>query len=159
MKRIDRLPRDSNGDFEPRFKANGKEYFIRNAEDGIGIIRYAQLMKMSSVWAFGLNIGTQVANWQKIDQMLNGFVRGENNLHAIFAHIGESVKGIKRDTSNEYLATHWTACLFITAKGEDLTKFVESEQKVKINDWVTAGLHEKDFEELVKKKLVEFSKG
>lgn len=159
MKRIIRLPRDSKGDFEPKFKANGKEYFIRSAEDGIGIIRYARLMKMSSVWAFGLNIGAQVSNWQKVDQMINGFVRGENNLQAIFAHIGESVKGIKRETENDYLATHWTACLFVTAKDEDLTKFVDTEQQEKINDWVAAGIHERDFEELVKKKLLEFSKG
>lgn len=152
------LPRDEKGNFAREFKANGNSYIILSQEEGIGILRYCRLLNMSSVWGLQADFGSQLSAWRKATSAVDLALNGKCSWGDFYGIAQSAVDGINRSGQTNYTYTFWTACLFVVRKGEDLTKFVEADQQSKIDDWAAEGLHEMDFEELVKKKLVEFSK-
>lgn len=155
---VKRLPRDEKGNFAREFVANGHTYIIRSQEEGIGILRYCKLLNMSSVWGLQADFGSQLSAWRKGVSAVDNALRGKGSYGDFYAIAQSAVDGINRAGQTNYTYAFWTACLFIVRKDEDVTKFVEAEQQAKIDDWAAAGYHEADFEELVKKKLSEFSR-
>lgn len=137
--------------------ANGRKYIIRTQEEGISIKRYSTLMSMSATVTFEMNAATMVMNLNKILEMLWLMMQGRNKLADLVAHVKSMLDGIQRTSRREYQSVFWTNCLYVIREGEDLTRFIEEEQREKIDDWVAEGYHEEEFYELVKKKLVEFS--
>ena len=159
MTDIKRLRRKENGDFKRNFTGkSGTKYTIRTQEEGIGLFRYSRLLNMSSVWGFQADFGSQVSAWRKAVSTVDQALIGKASFGDFFAVAQSAVDGITRSNETNYIYAYWTACLFITAEGEDLTKFVEAEQQLKIDDWAASLIHEQDFEDLVKKKLIEFSR-
>lgn len=152
------LPRNEKGQYKREFEANGNTYIIRSQEEGIGINRYCRLLNMSSVWGLQADLGSQLAAWRKATKAIDNAMIGKGSFGDYFGIAQSAVDGINRAGKTNYTFTFWAACLFIVKKGEDMTQFVEAEQESKIQDWASAGYHEQDFENLVKKKLVEFSK-
>lgn len=152
-----RLPRDEQGNFARAFSANGRKYIILTQEEGVGIKRYSTLLSMSATVTFEMNAATLVMNLNKILEMLWSMMQGRNKLADLVAHVKSMIDGIQRTSRREYQSVFWTCCLFIVREGEDMKKFVEADQREKIDDWAEEGYHEEEFYELVKKKLVEFS--
>ena len=157
MSKLKQLPRDDQGQFTRRFTANGQKYIIRSQDEGIGAIRYSMLMKSSSTIVFAQDVGTQVRNWQQLDKLLSEFARGKIEISHVGAFIHNVLDGISTSSKQRYVFSFWVCTLFIVREDEDMTKWVEAEQAEKIDDWNAEGIHENEFFELVKKKLVEFS--
>lgn len=157
MTQVKFLPRDDRGRFARTFTANGRKYVIRTQEEGIGILRYSRLLNMSSVWGLQADLGSQLGAWRKAVGAVDAALRGKASFGDFYAIAQNAVNGVNRAGETNYLYTYWTACLFVVREGEDMTTFTEAEQQEKIDDWAAEGLHESDFEELVKKKLLEFS--
>lgn len=154
---IRHLPRDERGNYEREFEANGNKYIIRTPEEGIGILRYCRLLNMSSVWGLQADFGSQLGAWRKAVNSIDLAINGKGSYGDFFGIAQSAVDGINRAGQTNYTYAFWVACLFIVRENEDITKFVEGDQQNKIDDWATEGYHEQDFEELVKKKLQEFS--
>ena len=92
---LKRLPRDEAGKFKPFFNGkSGKKYQIRSPEDGIGILRYSMLVKMSSSMGFGVGMGDQLKNWKEISDLIHGLVENRNTLPDIFALVKAQFDGI-----------------------------------------------------------------
>lgn len=156
--RIKKLPRKPNGDFGREFMANGRKYTIRTQEEGIGILRYNKLLNMSSVWAFQADFSSQIKAWRRAVEAVDRALNGKGSYGDFYAIAQAAVDGVNRSGQTNYLYAYWVCCLFVVRDGEDMTKFIEAEQQEKINDWAAEGFHEDDFDELVKKKLIEFSR-
>ena len=152
------LPRDEKGQFSRKFIADGETYIIRSQEEGIGINRYCRLLNFSSVWGLQADLGSQLGAWQKATKAIDNAMIGKGSFGEYFGIAQSAVDGINRAGKTNYIFTFWAACLFIVKDGEDMTEFIEAEQEAKIQAWANEGYHEKDFEELVKKKLQEFSR-
>lgn len=155
---IKRLPRDDRGNFARTFDAAGHRYTIRTQEEGIGIARYCKLLAMTSVWGFQADLGSQFNAWRAATDALDEAIRGKASFGKVYAVAQSAADGINRSSKVNYTYAFWAACLFVVRDGEDLTKFIEEEQKEKIDDWAREGYHEEDFEQLVKKKFREFSR-
>lgn len=155
---IKHLPRKNNGDFERTFTANGHKYVIRSQEEGIGIRRYSKLLNFSAVWGFQADIASQLKAWKDAVNAADRALIGKGSFGEFFAIAQNAVNGLNRLGKTDYTFTFWICCLFVVREGEDMTEWVEDYQEEKIGDWVTEGLHEADFEYLVKKKLPEFSR-
>lgn len=153
------LPRKPDGSFADKFEANGKTYYIRTPEMGIGFTRYTELLKMTSVVGYGSTLAEQQANWKKVNEMLNKFYRGENNMGQIFSHVQAQANGIFEDHKRVYNYAFWVCCLFIVQKDEDLTQWNTQEQEEKIKDWDAEGYNERDFLACALLGLQAFSKG
>ena len=159
MDQIKHLPRDEKGNFARTFPgANGSVYTIRSQEEGIGINRYCRLLNMSSVWGLQADLGSQLGAWKKAVDSVDRAIIGKASFGEFFGVAQSAVDGINRAGKTNYTYAFWVACLFITREGENITQFIEADQEAKIADWAAAGYHEQDFEDLVKKKLAEFSK-
>jgi len=157
--KIKLLPRNDKGtDYAREFIANGNRYIIRTQEEGIGIRRYSMFQNFTSVWAFEADAGTQARAWQKMTEQLDQFLRGKASLSQVYAIAQSAVDGLNRTRATDYRYVFWCATLFIVRDDEDLTKYVEEDQQKKIDDWNAEGYHEQDFDELVKKKVQEFSR-
>lgn len=155
---IKRLPRDDKGNFAREFQANGQTYIIRSQEEGIGILRYCSLLNMSSVWGLQADLGSQIGAWNKATKAVDQALIGKGSFGDYFAVAQSAVDGLSRAGKTNYTLAFYTACLFVVRKDENITKFIDAEQTQKIDDWAAEGYHEEDFEELVKKKLQEFSR-
>jgi hypothetical protein len=151
-----RLPRDKDGKLERSFYAKGKRFIIRSPSEGIGIYRYSRLLQMSSVFGYGAELADQQKNWAKVGELLNEFVRGENVMGDIFAHIQSQYNGIKADSDRAYHIAYWVATLFVVTETEDLTVWTQDEQSEKIKMWEE--FHEEDFFDLALNGLEEFSR-
>lgn len=156
-KALKRLPKDDLGNFKPTFKANGKTYYIRTAEEGIGLLRYSRLIQNSTSVLYDLDVATMTKNIDKAISMFDDRQRGKKNIIEIALHLHSMREGIGSALRKNYNYSFWTAALFIVKEGESLSRFVEAEQAEKLEDWLSEGYHEHDFYELVKKKLLEFS--
>lgn len=156
MPKLRRLPRDENGNFKRTFNAKGQPFVIRTPKEGIGMYRFSRLMQMSAVMGYGGSFPEQMQNWRKVGEMLNDFVRGENNLGDIFAHVQSQYNGIKKDSDRVYHIAYYVAALFVVRPDEDMTEFVEEEQREKIDSWKE--FHEEDFFALALNGLTEFSR-
>lgn len=153
-----RLPKDNRGEFKREFIANGRRYTIRTQEEGIGIMRYCKLLNMSSVWGMQADLASQIRAWKQATSALDRALNGKGSFGEFYAVAQNAVDGVNRAGSVNYLYTYWACCLFIIRDGEDMTDFVEADQQAKIDDWNAEGYHEQDFEDLLKKKLAEFSR-
>lgn len=153
-----RLPKEPSGAFKREFIANGRKYIIRTQEQGIGIMRYCKLLNMSSVWGMQADLASQIKSWKSAVGAIDRAINGKGSYGEFYAIAQNAVDGVNRAGQVNYLYTYWACCLFIIRDGEDMTAFLEAEQQEKIDDWNTEGLHEGDFEDLLKKKLAEFSK-
>lgn len=156
--KIKRLPRDNRGQFKREFLANGNRYVIRTQEEGIGIMRYCRLLNMSSVWGMQADLASQLRAWRNAVGAIDRAINGKGSYGDFYAIAQNAVDGVNRSGQTDYLYTYWACCLFIVRDGEDMTAFVEADQQAKIDDWNSEGIHEEDFEELLKKKLAEFSR-
>ena len=156
---IKRLPRNEKGtDFARSFQANGNTYIIRTQKEGIGIKRYSMFQNFTSVWAFEADAGAQVKAWQSMVEKLDLYLRGKASLSQVYAIAKSATDGLNRTRATDYRYVFWCATLFIVREDEDLTQYVEEDQQKKIDDWNAEGYHEEDFDELVKKKVLEFSR-
>lgn len=153
-----KLPRDEKGNYVRKFSANGNTYIIRSQEEGIGINRYCRLLNMSSVWGLQADFGSQLGAWKKAVDSVDRAINGKGSYGDFYGIARSAVDGINRAGETNYTYAFWVACLFVVKEGEDMAKFVEAEQVAKIEDWAIEGYHEQEFEDLVKKKLVEFSR-
>lgn len=153
------LPRKPDGSFAGKFEANGNTYYIRTPEMGIGFTRYTQLLQMTSVVGYGSTLAEQQANWRKVNEMLNSFYRGENNMGKIFSHVEAQAAGISDDSKRLFNYAFWVCCLFIVRKDENLTQWNPQEQEEKIKDWEVEGYNEQDFLACALLGLQAFSKG
>ena len=153
-----KLPRDEKGNYARKIPANGNTYIIRSQEEGIGINRYCRLLNMSSVWGLQADFGSQLGAWKKAVDSIDRAINGKGSYGDFYGIAKSAVDGVNRAGQTNYTYAFWVACLFVVREGEDMTKFVEAEQVAKIEDWANEGYHEQEFEDLVKKKLVEFSR-
>lgn len=159
IKDIKRLPRNEKGtDFARTFKANGNTYIVRTQKEGIGILRYSMFQNFTSVWAFEADAGSQMKAWQDMVAKLDDFLRGKASLSEVYAIARSATDGLNRTRATDYRYVFWLATLFVVREGEDMTTYIEEDQQKKIDDWNAEGYNEQDFDELVKKKVVEFSR-
>lgn len=155
--KLKRLPRNDIGNFKPSFIANGRRYYIRTAEEGIGILRYSRLVQNSTSVIYDLDVAAITKNIQKAIDLLDDRMRGKKNIIEMALHLHSMREGVTESVRKNYNFTYWSAALFIVREGEDLSEFTDAYQMDKIEDWVKEGYHEHDFYDLVKKKLLEFS--
>ena len=154
---LKKLPRDEKGNYAREFVANGTTYIIRTQEEGIGINRYCRLLNMSSVWGLQADLGSQLGAWSKATKAIDQALIGKASFGEYYGIAQSAVDGLRRTGETNYTYAFWAACLFIVKKGEKIEEFVEANQQKKIEDWAAEGIHEQEFEEIVKKKLPEFS--
>jgi hypothetical protein len=156
MDKIKPLPRDAAGKLKRTFKANGKAYHIRSAEEGIGINRLSLLYKMSATAGYGVSIRDQQKNWKKVGDLIQNWMRGKNNMEDVFALVKAQYEGIATEANREYPMTMYLCSLFIVREGEDLTTWSEAEADEKIEDWNAEGYNERDFFRCALEQLADF---
>lgn len=160
-KALKRLPRAGGNEAKiaSKFIANGNTYYIRTPEQGIGFLRYTKLLNMTAVVGYGANYSDIQRNWSKVNEMLNAFYRGENNMGEIFAHVKSQTDGIAQDSQRLFNIVFWVCCLFVVRSDESLSEWDEAYQEEKIQDWHLEGFNEQDFLELALQGLIAFAKG
>lgn len=148
MTELKQLPRDANGNYLRNFTANGQKYVIRSREDGLGIHRTSEFLKMELVNGIGMGISEVDERLKDIQFEINQFGRGKGD----FAKCGLLIKALREEilkiTSARYPVNFLFCTLFIVREGEDMTKWVIDEQNEKIDDWNAEGYNEIDFLEL-----------
>jgi hypothetical protein len=145
LTKIKRLPRNPDGTFKRSFIANGTKYTIRSSEDGVGIVRYTELVKRSGTLAFGTNFQTTIDFYKKLREDLNEVVRGKGDIFSIVLNIQNMMEGVVVASKQKYEYAFYFASLFVTREGEDLRYWNSDLAEDKINDWVEEGLSETDF--------------
>lgn len=143
--RMKKLPRDSDGQILREFTANGNEYIILNGEDGLGALRTSALNRFNI--QFGMARTFPMIH-KDVADILN-IVNGEGSLAEIRTKLGQHIlpmlDGLGTISKERYDLAFWVCTLFIVRDGEDLTKWIESEQLEKIEDWNAEGITEWDF--------------
>lgn len=140
--------RNPDGTFPRKFKANGHTYIIRTRDEGLGIVRTSEFMKMEIVNGIGMSIADVMDYIRKLKNEINNFGRNKGN----FLEAGLLVKALEDDlmkiTRKRHAVNFMFLTLFVVREGEDLTKWEEEEQNEKIDDWNKEGFNEVDFLEL-----------
>lgn len=140
--------RNPDGTFPRKFKANGHNYIIRTRDEGLGIVRTSEFMKMEIVNGIGMGIADVMDYIRKLKNEINNFGRNKGN----FVETGLLIKALEDDlmkiTRKRYAVNFMFLTLFIVREGEDLTKWEEDDQNDKIDDWNKEGFNEVDFLEL-----------
>lgn len=154
--RIKHLPKDEFGRILPNFKASGNKYRILTPEDGIGILRWSILSKMSSVLGYGADVKTQLSNLQKAREIVNSVFKGKGDILELGVHLKAMEDGIRADNEKRYHFAFYTATIFIVREGEDLTTFSDELASAKIDDWNNEGYDAADFFLLVLKEAPNF---
>jgi len=142
---IKRLPKNPDGSFKRSFTANGNNYVIRSAEEGIGIVRYTELIKRSSTLAFGTNFQVTMKFFKKLRSDLNDLALGKGDIFSIVLNIQSMMEGIILASKTKYEYGFYFASLFVTRENEDLRFWSTDLADDKISDWVEEGLSESDF--------------
>ena len=137
--------RNKDGTFPRKFKANGHTYIIRTRDEGLGIVRTSEFMKMEIVNGIGMSITDVIDYIRKLKNEINNFGRNKGN----FVETGLLIKALEDDlmkiTRKRYAVNFMFLTLFIVREGEDLTRWEEDEQNEKIDDWNKEGYNENDF--------------
>lgn len=154
--RIKHLPKDEMGRILPNFTAGGNKYRILTPEDGIGILRWSILSKMSSVLGYGADVKTQLANLQKAREIVNNVFKGKGDILELGVHLKSMEDGIRSDNDKRYHFAFYTATIFIVREDEDLTTFSDELASAKIDDWNKEGYDAADFFLLVLKEAPNF---
>jgi hypothetical protein len=154
--RIKKLPKDELGRYLPTFTASGNKYRILSPDDGIGIVRWSILSKMSSVLGYGADVKTQLANLQKARAIVNEVFKGRGDILELGVHLKAMEDGIRTDNERRFHFAFYTATIFIVREDEDLTKFSDDLATAKIEDWNNEGYDAADFFFLVLNKAPDF---
>ena len=137
--------RNPDGTFPRKFKANGHTYIIRTRDEGLGIVRTSEFMKMEIVNGIGMGIADVMEYIRKIKNEVNNFGRNKGN----FVETGLLINALEADlmkvTRKRHAVNFMFLTLFIVRDGEDLTKWEEEDQNEKIDDWNAEGYNENDF--------------
>lgn len=140
-----KLPRDEFGKFRPTFQTKAHTYRIISPEEGIGILRWSLLSKMSAVLGYGADVKTQLDNLRKARQIVNDVLKGKGDILELGVHLQAVEDGIRKENEMRYHFSFYTAALFIVREGEDLTKYSDEMATDKIDDWNDAGYDATDF--------------
>ena len=142
---IKNLPRNEDGSFARTFLANGKKYIIRSLDEGIGIMRYTKLMKMSSVLGYTATFEKQVQQFQILKKMLDECALGKGSFIDAAVQVHAMQEGVIKGSREKFDMAFYYCTLFIVTENEDLTVWVEADQEEKVKDWNAEGLNERDF--------------
>lgn len=154
--KIKGLPRDEMGAIRRTFKANGTKYRILSPKDGIGILRWSILSKMSSVLGYGASVAAQLANLKKAREIVNEVLRGKGDILELGVHLKAIEDGIRTANDNRYHFAFYTAAIFIVEDGEDITVFNDDMATEKIDNWNKEGYDAADFFLLVMNEAPSF---
>ena len=139
-----RLIDPNSGQWVPEFVANKKTYFIRDPEQGIGLLRYAKLKQMLSIIGFDATYPDQLAALNRMNDAANTLVTEKPRLDILFTEI-QNMRAAISKTDREWDYSVYAATLFIVTADEDLSTWTEELAEKKIADWNKAGYHEHDF--------------
>jgi hypothetical protein len=153
---VKHIPKNADGSYKRTFKANGVTYKILSPDDGIGILRWSLMSKMSSVLGYGADVKTQLDNIKKVRTIVGEVLKGKGDILEVGVHLKAMEDGIRRENNLRYHYAFFTATLFIVRDGEDLTEYSQDDAQGKIDDWNAENLDAADFFFLVLNELPRF---
>ena len=136
-------------DFEkPSFEANGKTYFVKQS---LSVERYRWFEKYQIDFGFGRTYKSIADSLKKAVELGNKGkgIEAWNIVLNLIRAVGE---GLDKRASNAMML----CALFIVTEDEDLTKWDEQEQQVKIDDWNTEGYDVNSFFQLASNLVTGF---
>lgn len=127
------------------FEANGQRYYVRSAEEGIGMVRYREF-KSRILPVIGMNdtLGNIRAGVRTAIQAANTVGSKEPKLDVLFKTLAGLDKEIEA-TGRKWEPVFYGATMFIVRPDEDINEWSEALADEKIADWKAAGIHEMDF--------------
>lgn len=139
-----RLVDPKTGAFVSQFDTKEHRYYIRTAEQGVGMRRYVELKKGLSMVGFNVSLPEQLAGLRRIKEAANTLVTPKPRLDNLFAEIQNQEMGLSAG-NRKWDYSYFVCTLFIVREDEDLTKWDESLAEQKIEDWAESNIHEQDF--------------
>jgi hypothetical protein len=150
------LPRDAKGRIKDRFQANGIEYMIITADQGISIERFKVWQQLSLVVGFDANFQKMLQNLTKAQELANGVVTKDNTFTDLVMHLNAMKEGIVSKSEENYSYAMYLCTLFIVDKDEDLTTWSHQIADKKIENWNKEGYDVQDFLKLAVSSIIGF---
>lgn len=137
--------RKTEGGFTREFTANGRQYTIRTAEEGVGIMRHTKMMQMGAVLGMAATFAQLHDNIRRAEECFNSLVTAKPRMQELGVLLNNMRRGVLETSRERYSYAFHYCTFFITWEGEDLTAYNEEEQQTKIDDWNAEGINEQDF--------------
>ena len=140
---LKRLPFDKG-----EFTAGGVKYKIKNT---LTLARFVEFEKLQNHYAFGLSFK---ALYDKLEAIRVLFDSGKSvEAFSQFWNVKEGIAYRLEDRTHPALLL---CSLFIVTEEEDLTNWIENEQKIKIDNWNKEGYDVNDFFQLASNLVAGF---
>ena len=135
------------GKDQKQFTANGTNYKILTAEQGITAVRYFEYEKLKVQYCIDASFESIHAAIKESNDILNKVILGQNTggksvVHVIttLQQVAEKCANTAQITAGRLMYMMLICTLFIVVDGEDLTKWSLTDAENKINDWQAEGL-------------------
>lgn len=157
MNEIKRLPRNPDGSIKSEFTANGRNYKIRTATDGLGCYRFSKMNQFGVILGANIDFKSYVEFLNEVsDLQLSDSPAANIKKKTIKLCTLQEAKVLQFD-ADRYEKAFYLASIFVVRDDEDLRHWSMELAKQKIDDWNTEGLHEDDFLELALGTVPQFS--